>query len=50
MATQPPAIGPIQFPIPLCDIVEMVIGGLAILAAFEILVLAGRFALSRGRR
>ena len=50
MSTPPPAIGPVQFPFPLWDIAEMVIGGLVILVAFEILILASRFALSRGRR
>lgn len=50
MNTPPPAIGPVQFPIPLWDIAEIVIAGMVILVAFEVLVLAGRFALTRGRR
>lgn len=50
MSTHPPEIGPVVLPIPLWDIVQWVLAGLAIQAVLLIVVIAIKLALGRGRR
>lgn len=50
MATYSPEIGPVVLPMPILDIVQWVLSGLAIQAAVLIVVLAVKLALGGRRR